>query len=140
MQDWSLKQALEFVSQQRPQISPNSGFMARLIRLEESLHGTKTVKVRLLQSKVIALRGAADCHACHRQPCVTRMSTVCLISSPAATAHMLGKACMLTGVSHCAAVQEYQAGATNVPCVRRERGHLMAVSGSARAQQAWSRA
>lgn len=49
MQDWSLKQALEFVSQQRPQISPNSGFMARLIRLEESLHGTKTVKVRLLQ-------------------------------------------------------------------------------------------
>ena len=50
VQDWSLKQALEFVSQQRPQISPNSGFMARLIRLEESLHGTKTVKVRLLQT------------------------------------------------------------------------------------------
>ena len=48
MQDWSLKQALEFVSQQRPQISPNSGFMARLIRLEESLHGTKTVKVSKL--------------------------------------------------------------------------------------------
>ena len=48
MQGWSLKQALDFVSQQRPQISPNSGFMARLIRLEESLHGTKTVKVSKL--------------------------------------------------------------------------------------------
>lgn len=45
MQDWSLKQALEFVGAARPQINPNSGFMARLIRLEESLHGTKTVKV-----------------------------------------------------------------------------------------------
>ena len=45
MQDWSLKQALDFVSAARPQINPNSGFMARLIRLEESLHGTKTVKV-----------------------------------------------------------------------------------------------
>lgn len=49
MQDWSLKQALDFVSQQRPQISPNAGFIARLIRLEESLHGTKTVKVRWLE-------------------------------------------------------------------------------------------
>ena len=45
MQDWSLKQALEFVSAARPQVNPNSGFMAHLIRLEESLHGTKTVKV-----------------------------------------------------------------------------------------------
>jgi hypothetical protein len=45
MQDWSLKQALEFVGAARPQIYPNSGFMAHLIRLEESLHGTKTVKV-----------------------------------------------------------------------------------------------
>ena len=44
LQAWSLKQALDFVSAQRPQISPNSGFMARLIRLEESLHGTKTVQ------------------------------------------------------------------------------------------------
>ena len=47
---------------------------------------------------------------------------------------MLGKACMLTGISHTAAVQKYQARATDMPCVRRERGHLMAVSGSARAQ------
>ena len=46
MQDWSLKQALDFVSAQRPQISPNAGFMARLIRLEESLHGTNTVQAR----------------------------------------------------------------------------------------------
>ena len=53
-QDWSLKQALEFVSQQRPQISPNSGFMARLIRLEESLHGTKTVKARHLEPMICA--------------------------------------------------------------------------------------
>ena len=44
-QDWSLKQALDFVTQQRPQVSPNAGFMARLIRLEQSLHGTKTVTV-----------------------------------------------------------------------------------------------
>jgi hypothetical protein len=34
------------VSERRPQVSPNAGFMARLIRLEESLHGTKTMKVR----------------------------------------------------------------------------------------------
>ena len=34
------------MSAQRPQISPNAGFMACLIRLEESLHGTKTVKAR----------------------------------------------------------------------------------------------
>ena len=44
-QDWSLKQALDFVTKQRPQVSPNAGFMARLIRLEQSLHGTKTVTV-----------------------------------------------------------------------------------------------
>ena len=48
-QDWSLKQALEFVTQQRPQVSPNAGFMARLIRLEQSLHGTKTVTVTSLE-------------------------------------------------------------------------------------------
>lgn len=48
MQDWSLKQALEFVCEKRPQVSPNAGFMTRLIRLEEQLHGTKTVKVKLL--------------------------------------------------------------------------------------------
>ena len=53
---------------------------------------------------------------------------------------MLGKACMLTGISHPAAVQEHQAGATDVPCVRRKCGHLMAVPGCARAQQAWPRA
>lgn len=48
VQEWTLKQALDFVSAARPQVSPNAGFMARLIRLEESLHGTKTVKVRPL--------------------------------------------------------------------------------------------
>ena len=48
LQDWTLKQALDFVSAARPQVSPNAGFMARLIRLEESLHGTKTVKVQPL--------------------------------------------------------------------------------------------
>lgn len=46
MQEWTLKQALDFVTAARPQVSPNAGFMARLIRLEESLHGTKTVKVQ----------------------------------------------------------------------------------------------
>lgn len=46
LQEWTLKQALDFVSAARPQVSPNAGFMARLIRLEESLHGTKTVKVQ----------------------------------------------------------------------------------------------
>ncbi|CAL8468092.1 g7631 [Coccomyxa elongata] len=44
--DWTLKQALDFVTAARPQVSPNAGFMARLIRLEESLHGTKTVKLK----------------------------------------------------------------------------------------------
>ena len=61
LQDWTLKQALDFVSQHRPQASPNAGFMARLIRLEESLHGTKTVKVRSLKSPVIAARPAWAC-------------------------------------------------------------------------------
>ena len=55
-------------------------------------------------------------------------------------AHVLGKACMLIGMARSAAVQEYQAGAADVPCVWRECGYLMAVSGSACAQQAWTRA
>ena len=42
---WTLKQALEFVTEARPIASPNAGFMTQLLKLEEKLHGKKTVKV-----------------------------------------------------------------------------------------------
>lgn len=42
---WTLKQALEFVTEARPCASPNAGFMTQLLTLEEKLHGQKTVKV-----------------------------------------------------------------------------------------------
>jgi len=44
--DWTLKEALEFVTQHRPCASPNAGFMTQLLKLEQKLHGKKTVKVR----------------------------------------------------------------------------------------------
>ena len=43
VQKWTLKRALEFVKQVRPQASPNTGFMAHLLRLDQRLHGKKTV-------------------------------------------------------------------------------------------------
>ena len=43
-----MKEALEFVTQHRPCASPNAGFMTQLLKLEEKLHGKKTVKVSLL--------------------------------------------------------------------------------------------
>lgn len=42
---WTLKQALEFVTEARPCASPNAGFMTQLLTLEEKLHGKQTVKV-----------------------------------------------------------------------------------------------
>ncbi|KAL3152607.1 hypothetical protein ABBQ32_001625 [Trebouxia sp. C0010 RCD-2024] len=44
--DWTLKQALTFVTEHRPCASPNAGFMTQLLTLEEKLHGKKTVKVK----------------------------------------------------------------------------------------------
>lgn len=44
--DWTLKEALEFVTQHRPCANPNAGFMTQLLKLEQKLHGKKTVKVR----------------------------------------------------------------------------------------------
>ena len=46
--DWTLKEALEFVTQHRPCANPNAGFMTQLLKLEEKLHGKKTVKVLLI--------------------------------------------------------------------------------------------
>ena len=46
IQEWTFKEALEFVSAARPQASPNAGFMARLLELDQKLHGKRTVKVR----------------------------------------------------------------------------------------------
>ncbi|KAK9816445.1 hypothetical protein WJX72_000348 [[Myrmecia] bisecta] len=43
---WTLKQALQFVSRHRPEVSPNAGFMAKLLELDQKLHGKKTVKVK----------------------------------------------------------------------------------------------
>lgn len=46
LQDWSLRRALNFVEEQRPGVSPNAGFMARLVALEERLRGCQSVRVR----------------------------------------------------------------------------------------------
>ena len=54
--DWTLKQALEFVTEHRPCASPNAGFMNQLLKLEEKLHGKKTVKVLALESLNTAWR------------------------------------------------------------------------------------
>ena len=51
--DWTLKQALEFVTEHRPCASPNAGFMNQLLKLEEKLHGKKTVKVLALEFALI---------------------------------------------------------------------------------------
>lgn len=45
VQKWTLKEALEFVTAARPGASPNAGFMARLLELDEKLYGRQTVKV-----------------------------------------------------------------------------------------------
>ncbi len=45
-QDWSLRRALSFVEAQRPGVSPNAGFMARLGALEERVRGCRSVRVR----------------------------------------------------------------------------------------------
>ena len=41
----TLKHALELVQKARPSANPNAGFMTQLLRLEQKLHGRKTVKV-----------------------------------------------------------------------------------------------
>ena len=46
MQEWTLKEALEFVTAARPGANPNAGFMAHLLELDENLCGRQTVKVR----------------------------------------------------------------------------------------------
>lgn len=45
LQKWTLKEALEFVVAARPGASPNAGFLARLLELDEKLYGRQTVKV-----------------------------------------------------------------------------------------------
>lgn len=41
----TLKSALQLVQKARPSANPNAGFMTQLLRLEQKLHGRKTVKV-----------------------------------------------------------------------------------------------
>ena len=60
--DWTLKQALEFVTGHRPCASPNAGFMTQLLKLEEKLHGKKTVKVDCL----LVLCAACAASECYR--------------------------------------------------------------------------
>jgi len=50
LQKWTLKEVLEFVSAARPRASPNAGFMARLLELDQKLYGRQTVKVAFLIS------------------------------------------------------------------------------------------
>eukprot|EP00891_Asterochloris_glomerata_P005711 jgi/Astpho2/5711/e_gw1.00079.125.1_t len=42
----TLKSALQLVQKARPSANPNAGFMTQLLRLEQKLHGRKTVKVK----------------------------------------------------------------------------------------------
>lgn len=41
----TLKSSLQLVQKARPSANPNAGFMTQLLRLEQKLHGRKTVKV-----------------------------------------------------------------------------------------------
>ncbi len=43
---WTLKQALEFLHEHRPQAAPNAGYLQQLSALEAQLFGTQTVKVK----------------------------------------------------------------------------------------------
>ncbi|KAG7668281.1 hypothetical protein Ndes2526B_g00995 [Nannochloris sp. 'desiccata'] len=43
---WTLKQALEFLHDRRPQAAPNAGYLQQLSALEAELFGTQTVKVK----------------------------------------------------------------------------------------------
>ena len=45
-QHWSLKEALNFLLEKRPQASPNPGYLEQLTALEAELFGKKTVKVK----------------------------------------------------------------------------------------------
>jgi len=44
--NWTLKQALEFLHDRRPQAAPNAGYLQQLSVLEAGLFGTQTVKVK----------------------------------------------------------------------------------------------
>jgi protein-tyrosine phosphatase len=43
---WTLRKALDFVQQERPQVAPNAGYLAALLSLEEKLFGRQTVKAK----------------------------------------------------------------------------------------------
>ena len=43
---WTLKKALEFLHERRPQAAPNAGYLQQLAALEAKLFGTQTVKVK----------------------------------------------------------------------------------------------
>lgn len=42
---WSLRKGLRHIHRLRPEVAPNAGYMAGLLRLEEHLFGQQTVKV-----------------------------------------------------------------------------------------------
>jgi atypical dual specificity phosphatase len=44
--NWTLKQALEFLHDHRPQAAPNAGYLQQLSALEAELFGTQTVKIK----------------------------------------------------------------------------------------------
>lgn len=69
MQEWTFKEALEFVSAARPQASPNAGFMARLLELDQKLHGKRTVKVG-------GADRVADCRPDQRKVIIVVLSVV----------------------------------------------------------------
>lgn len=46
-QGWNLLQCYQFVKKRRPQISPNNGFMKKLIQLENQLFGKNSLKKEL---------------------------------------------------------------------------------------------
>lgn len=126
-QGWSLKQALEFVTQQRPQVSPNAGFMARLIRLEQSLHGTKTVTVTSPYHCMHSMC-SAPCDRCW-------MTIFCSVSQ--VSVQSLSTAVTETQSVWCAdAAEEDQAGAAHLPCVRGQGRHQPAVPGVAHTHKA----
>ena len=105
------------MSQKRPQVSPNAGFMARLIRLEESLHGTKTVKVHAMCRLPVLAAWAA--HLPLLSPLLSKLSSlqdVCLAMSNAG--------------------QEDQARPSHLPSLRRQDWHLPAVAARAHSDQA----
>ena len=111
----TLKNALELVQQARPSANPNAGFMTQLLRLEQKLHGRKTVKV---SCKSVSYQCCCQAGALYAACYSALRSCRCMPSAQACAGLATRDAGWL------AAGETYQARAPNLQCLRGHCWHL----------------